>query len=54
MDEVVRLAIEAAKKKLPEGAWEHLSPDERTTAIYREMRRIDAERTYQDKSNTAE
>ncbi|MBV8094214.1 MAG: hypothetical protein JOY71_16380 [Acetobacteraceae bacterium] len=44
MDDVFRQAIKAAQEAFPEGVWEHLSGDERAAAIYREMRRIDAER----------
>ncbi len=44
MDDTVDTAVAAARAKHPDGEWERLSPSERTEAIYREMRRIDAER----------
>ena len=50
MDEVFRQAIEAAKRLFPEGIWVRLSPGEQTAAIYREMRRIDAERAASSES----
>ncbi len=37
------LAVEAAKADYPKGIWEQLSPGERTAAVYREIRRMDAE-----------
>ena len=43
MDETVEQAVAAARARHPDGEWERLSPSERTEAIYREMRRIDAE-----------
>ena len=53
MDEVLRQAIEAAERSFRDGEWGRLSPAERTAAIYREMRRIDAERTREYKKNAA-
>ncbi len=43
MDETVEQAVAAARARHPDGEWERLSPQERTEAIYREMRRLDAE-----------
>ncbi len=43
MDAILERAVEAARARHPEGEWERLLPTERTEAIYREMRRIDAE-----------
>jgi len=45
--------FEAAERSFREGEWGRLSPAERTAAIYREMRRIDAERTREYKKNAA-
>ena len=42
MDKTVGQAVGAARAQHPDGEWERLSPQERTTSIYREMRRIDA------------
>ncbi len=44
MDKILERAVEAARARHPDGEWERLLPTERTEAIYREMRRIDAER----------
>jgi hypothetical protein len=44
MDEIVGHAMIAARALFSEGHWNCLSQNERATAIYREIRRIDEER----------
>jgi hypothetical protein len=43
MDDVVQRAVEAAQRRYPDSDWLSLRPEERTAAVYRELRRLDAE-----------
>ncbi len=43
MSDVIGRAMEAARSSYPDGMWEWFASRDRTQAIYREMRRIDAE-----------
>jgi hypothetical protein len=43
MNDIVQRAVDAAQQHYSASDWSSLRPQERTAAVYREMRRLDAE-----------
>jgi hypothetical protein len=43
MNDIVQRAVDAAQRHYSASDWSSLRPQERTAAVYREMRRLDAE-----------